>query len=215
MPARKEATKMQAPLKSRILAFLALPNVYAKLDKETKEAIDQKKIFIDEEPLYVKKSIVPAGEIELLTANLVDSVGITNIADRELPETENFIIDSLFFGYKVSATAGAPVANNLKYSSLEADVPAIIQHADLIIKQGQAVIHRVPVNQLLYPSAAAQTSINGELGLSLKHMKMLKGKRKFQINLKFPEGLDATVADNTTFVWVQMNGGRTKLKGAD
>lgn len=203
---------MTKNLKSRELAFLSLPQIFRELDGETKQAIKEERIVLDEEPLYVNKKIATSGEIELLSANLNESVGITNIDKRTLPQFVYFIVSGIKFGYNKTLTATAATAEEVVYDSLIASVPAVMQHANVIVKQNDTPILTLPIKTFL--QQAALQRVDGDAGYELKNLKLIKPKVPIQISIKFPEGQDAAVATYDTFVSVLFNGARTRLKGA-
>ncbi|MEK9157697.1 MAG: hypothetical protein AAB638_00755 [Patescibacteria group bacterium] len=203
---------MRKPLKSRELAYLENYGA-AELDSETRGAIKDRKIVLEDEPLYVRTKIVGGGEIDLLTAALDESVGITNIDKRTLPKFVNFIIDAVQFGYGSSAVANNSVAVDVSYSSLISACPIQLLHANLVIKQNDTPILTLPIKQLL-KQAANTDEFEGQNGYQLTYPRLLKQNVPMQFSIKFPidKVLEAVV--NHHFVELHLKGTRTKLRGA-
>ncbi len=202
---------MKKGLKTRALAYL---ENYGgpELSSETKTAIKEKRIWLEDEPLYVRAKIAGGGEIELLTANLDESVGVTNIDKRKLPKFVNFVLSRLSFGYGSSAVANNTVAVDATYSNLIGDCPVQLRHANLIIKQNDNPIITMPISQLLQQEKVREA--NGEAGYELDYMRLIKEDVPFQISIKFPEGKALEGVVNHHFVEVFLKGARTRLRGA-
>lgn len=200
-------------LKPRELAYLELQAQKGEIAPETISAIKNEKLILEDEPLYVRKQITGGGEIELLTANLDESVGITNIDKRKLPKFVNYIFDALQFGYAKAATT-TKTAVNVVYDSIIANVPVALQHANLVIKQNDNPIFTMPIKQLLQQEKLRIAE--GDAGYQLKSMRHIKEEVPFQISIKFPDGVtlppEAGADDHFVEVWIK--GVRTRLRGA-
>jgi hypothetical protein len=196
-------------LKSRELAFLE--NHGAKdLSAETARAIAEKRIILEDEPLYVRTKINGAGGVKLLTPDLVEKVGSTNIDRQRLPKYINFVIDSIRFGYSTAPAADNKKPVEVDYSSLVAEVPTALRHANLVISQNEKPILTLPVKSLLQQEKIRGNE--GEVGYQLKYPRMLKEDVSFQITIEFPN--DTQLDSNEHhFVEVILNGTRTKLRG--
>ncbi|MCZ8355469.1 MAG: hypothetical protein O9340_12080 [Cyclobacteriaceae bacterium] len=196
-------------LKSRELAFLE--NHGAKdLSAETARAINEKRIILEDEPLYVRTRIGTAGGIDLLTSDLVEKVGLTNIDRQRLPKFVNFIIDSIQFGYSIAAAVDNRKPNEVDYTSLVDQVPSALRHANLVISQNDKPILTLPVKSLLQQEKIR--GYEGKAGYQLKYPRMLKEDVSFQISIKFPNDATLDIAEHH-FVEVILNGTRTKLRG--
>ncbi|MBS1489702.1 MAG: hypothetical protein JSS93_04180 [Bacteroidetes bacterium] len=202
---------MRKPLKSRELAYL---ETYGskELDVETLQAIKEKRVILEDEPLYVRSKITGGGEIDLLTSSLNESVGITNIDKRTLPKFVNFIINALQFGYGSAPTGNGAVAEDIVYDSLIANCPVQLQHANLIVKQNDTPILTQPIKQLLHQDKSRE--FEGDVAYNVTYPRLIKQNVPFQISIKFPIGkaLPAGVVDH--FVEVHLKGTRTRLRGA-
>lgn len=202
---------MKKPLNSRALAYLEKV-ASAELDSDTKQAVSDKRIILEDEPIYVRKKIEGGGEVELLTADLDEAVGITNIDKRKLGQFVYFILEKIQFGYGSSAVANNAIAVAVQYASLIAGVPIPLQHANLIIKQNDVPIYTIPVKQLLQQEKTRE--FEGDAGYELDYQRLIKPNVPFQISIKFPEGqvLQQGVVDH--FVEIFLKGTRTRLRGA-
>ncbi|HPH46951.1 MAG TPA: hypothetical protein PKU83_08090 [Chryseolinea sp.] len=202
---------MNKPLISREYAFL---NKFGAkdLDPETLRAIKDKRIWLEDEPLYIRTKIAGGGEIDLLLSSLDESVGITNIDKRKLPKFVNFIVNQLQFGYGSSAIANAAKPEDVQYDSLIASVPVSLQHANFIIRQNDTPIYTIPVKQLLQQEKTRE--FEGDAGYVVKYPRVIKQDVQFQVSIKFPDGksLSSGVVDH--FVEVYVKGTRTRLRGA-
>jgi len=179
-----------------------------KIGQETMSLLQDNKIKLDGEPLYVRTKIGTSNDNELLTANLSESVGVTNIDKRKLPKFVNFIISKISFGY-ASAPLGTKVAEALAYTSFDNAIPAALQNADLIIKQNDQPLCVFPIKTFLREDKIRHA--HGEAGYDLPYLVTIKEDVQFQILIKFPTGqsLDPNV-DN--FVEIFLRGARTKQR---
>lgn len=201
---------MRKPLKSRELAYLELQAEQGEVSRETIEAIKGKKLIMEDEPLYVRSKITGGGEIELLTANLDESVGITNIDKKKLPKFVNFIINAVQVAYATAPT-GTETAVSVVYDSIIANVPVELQHANIIVKQNDNPILTMPVKQLLQQEKSRD--FEGDAGYELKSLRYIKEEVPFQISIKFPDGV-ALPGGVDHFIEVHLKGTRTRLRGA-
>jgi hypothetical protein len=196
-------------LKSRELTYLE--NFGAKdLSSETARAISEKKIILEDEPLYVRSKINGGGTIKLLTSELVEKVGFTNIDRQRLPKFINFIIDTIQFGYSSAAAADNKKPVEVDYTALVDQIPTALRHANLVVSQNDKPILTLPVKTLLQQEKIR--GYEGEAGYQLKYPRMLKEDVSFQISIEFP---NESQLENTVhhFVEVILNGTRTKLRG--
>ncbi|MCZ8020220.1 MAG: hypothetical protein O9302_03315 [Cyclobacteriaceae bacterium] len=196
-------------LKSRELTYLE--NHGAKdLSPETARAISEKKIILEDEPLYVRSKINGGGTIKLLTSELVEKVGFTNIDRQRLPKFINFIIDTIQFGYSSAAAADNKKPVEVDYTALVDQIPTALRHANLVVSQNDKPILTLPVKTLLQQEKIR--GYEGEAGYQLKYPRMLKEDVSFQISIEFP---NESQLENTIhhFVEVILNGTRTKLRG--
>lgn len=196
-------------LKSRELTYLE--NHGAKdLSPETARAISEKKIILEDEPLYVRSKINGGGTIKLLTSELVEKVGFTNIDRQRLPKFINFIIDTIQFGYSSAAAADNKKPVEVDYNALVDQIPTALRHANLVVSQNDKPILTLPVKTLLQQEKIR--GYEGEAGYQLKYPRMLKEDVSFQISIEFP---NESQLENTVhhFVEVILNGTRTKLRG--
>ncbi|MFY7917679.1 MAG: hypothetical protein ACOVOF_00035 [Chryseotalea sp.] len=196
-------------LKSRELTYLE--NHGAKdLSPETARAISEKKIILEDEPLYVRSKINGGGTIKLLTSELVEKVGFTNIDRQRLPKFINFIIDTIQFGYSSAAAADNKKPVEVDYTALVDQIPTALRHANLVVSQNDKPILTLPVKTLLQQEKIR--GYEGEAGYQLKYPRMLKEDVSFQISIEFP---NESQLENTVhhFVEVILNGTRTKLRG--
>lgn len=202
---------MKKNLGTRALAYLK-EFASEELDAETKKAIADKRIILEDEPLYVRKKIAGGGEIELLTADLDQSVGITNIDKKKLPNFVYFVLEAIQFGYGFSAVANNDTAIEPQYASLITGVPVALQHADLIIKQNDVPLITLPIKQLL--SQEKLRAFEGDAGYQIDYLRLIKPNVPIQISIKFPEGQVLEGVVNHHFVEVFLKGTRTRLRGA-
>lgn len=181
------------------------------LDSETLVAIKEKRIILEDEPLFVRRKISGGGEVDLLTSDLDEAVGITNIDKQTLPKFINFIVNAIQFGYKSEATADNKKAEEVVYSSLRDSIPAQLQHANFIIRQNDTPLLTLPVKMLLQDEKTRE--FQGDAGYELKYPRIIKQNVKFQLSIKFPSGQSLPgTADH--FVELFLKGTRTRLRGA-
>ena len=198
------------PLFSRDYEYL-LKFAERDLDPETLQAINDKRIIVDEEPLYVRKKITGGGEIDLLTSDLNESTGITNIDKQMLPKFVNFIVTGLRFGYASAPTADAKREVEVPYSAQQSAMPVVLQHANLIIRQNDTPILTEPIKELIQEEKTRE--FLGDAHYELKYLRTIKQNVKFQVSIRFPVGL-ALVGNVDHFVEVFIKGTRTRLRGA-
>ncbi|MFN7703299.1 MAG: hypothetical protein ACK5OS_01655 [Chryseotalea sp.] len=170
----------------------------------------KKKIILEDEPLYVRSKINGGGTIKLLTSELVEKVGFTNIDRQRLPKFINFIIDTIQFGYSSAAAADNKKPVEVDYTALVDQIPTALRHANLVVSQNDKPILTLPVKTLLQQEKIR--GYEGEAGYQLKYPRMLKEDVSFQISIEFP---NESQLENTVhhFVEVILNGTRTKLRG--
>lgn len=202
---------MRKPLKSRELSYLETYG-QKELDPETLQAIKDKRVILEDEPLYVRTKVAGGGEIDLLTSSLNESVGITNIDKRTLPKYVNFIINAVQFGYGSSAIANNAVAEDITYDSLISSCPVSLQHANLILKQNDTPILTLPVKQLLHQDKSRE--FEGDVAYHVTYPRLLKQNVPFQISIKFPINKSLPVGVVDHFVEVHLKGTRTRLRGS-
>lgn len=199
------------PLISKAQQWLKTVGV-KELTQATRTEVDKENIWLDQEPLYIRTKIGVAGEVELLTAALDESVGITNIDKKKLAKYVNFIITHIQFAYATATTASAKKAVEVQYDSIIANVPVALQHANFIIKQNDTPVFTMPVMQLLQQEKLRE--FEGDAGFELDFLRMIKEEVPIQISIKFPEGQALSTATNDHFVAVHLKGARTRLRGA-
>jgi hypothetical protein len=200
---------MRKALKSKELAYLESYGA-RELTAETKTAIGSERMMLEDEPLYIRKQISGGGEIELLTSNLNESVGVTNIDKKKLPKYVNFILSGIQFSY-ATAASGTKTAVQVVYSSLIADCPVQLQHANLIIKQNDNPIVTMPIKELLQQEKIRGSE--GDNGYEFKYMRLIKEEVPFQISIKFPDD-EVLPGGVDHFAEVRIKGTRTRLRGA-
>lgn len=201
---------MDKPLFSRDYKYLNQFGV-KELDTETIQAIKQKRIILEDEPLYVRRKINGGGEIDLLTSDLNESVGITNIDKQTLPKYVNFICSGIMFGYATAATADNKKAEEVAYSPLLASIPVPLQHANFIVRQNDTPLLTLPLKSFLQDEKSRK--VFGDEGYALKYPRIIKQNVKFQLSIKFPVGL-ALSGNVDHFAEVYLQGTRTRLRGA-
>jgi hypothetical protein len=201
---------MRKPLYSREYHYLN-KFAYKDLDPETIQAIKDKRVILEDEPLFVRRKIAGGGEIDLLTSDLDESIGITNIDKQTLPKFINFIVSGILFAYGKAATLDNKKSEEVVYSSLRDAVPVQLQHSNFIIRQNDTPLLTLPMKMLLTDEKLRE--FLGDAGYELKYPRTIKQNVKFQLSIKFPNGQSLPGTEDH-FVEVFLNGSRTRLRGA-
>ncbi|WP_163398160.1 hypothetical protein [Flavobacterium fluviatile] len=185
-----------------VLAFLGM--VIGSLTEQLQSDLNNSRVALDDQTLYIKKQISGGGTIDLIdaTTNRVD--GICSFDKNILQTGRAFIFDQVSIGYASDAAVGKEGV--LKYNSA---VPAPLYNAEFLIIQNGKEILRKPVADL--HNLAAGNSVNDQYTL-MKSLRLLVDNKTIEIKLKFPTGVAMDDTSLKHYVYVRLNGLQTAVK---
>lgn len=155
--------------------------------------------------LYVNKSIEVGGTVPLLTGASVQERGITNFDGNKLEKGRVFVANGVAFSFVVDDKT--KLAHGVTYSS--ADLPPALAFANLVLKQKDEVIIKIPINALTRANGRANASDYRELGA----LALIEDNAIVEFDIEFPQGAEMTVATGKAlFVSVSLRGFETYLK---
>lgn len=149
---------------------------------------------------YVAKDITGAGSgtIQLVTSSSNKLVGLASFDSNKLEKGEPFMIDAVSLLYGTAAT-GTKKAESVSY---ETSAPAELLVAELVIKQDNRELVRMPVSEVHNPNTTP--NVDDEYRV-IGHTPILMDQKSFDIYLEFPQGVNiGNAADH--FVKVKMRG---------
>lgn len=161
------------------------------LPKQTRADVSAGKIKLVDVSHILRAEVTGGSNLVfLLNSSTSLKKGLSDWDGNKLPALENIIISLLRFGYGKHASE----VNSAKIAfsrSLE-NVPAALQNANLIIKQNDNTLVKMPISALMHEKASDK--VVGETGYDLKALQLVVEQAPVEINIEFPEGV---TLDNT------------------
>jgi len=183
-----------------VIAFLSA--IAGTLSTNARALAEAGKIKPTDSELYVRKAVTPGGSVNLLEGVSAAEIGITNFDGQRLDSDRYFIIDALTVNYGTASTGTS--AKAVDYSTA---LPAALKNANLVIRQDNEVILRLPVSSI--NDAKNTDDRYRELGA----FALLRDQKTISIDLEFPAGADLGAgAGKDGYVEVLLKGFETYIK---
>ncbi len=195
---------------NRVFDFLAKDKIFARLDEDTKVALEKDALRLDDHTLYVRKNIIGlAGIQELFLGGDTEEQGIRNFNNSKLPKYEHMVISGVKIGVVGSDSTTDP-AHTANYSSKRSNFPAALANGKLIISQNDR-----PLLELEIFEATSQADSNNAAGkddtYQLKQLRLLRADVPFTWEIKFAAGETVISANTAVHLEVALIGWKTRL----
>lgn len=155
--------------------------------------------------LYANKEIKASGRQNLLNGSSTQVVGVTNFDGNQLAKGRAFVATHVAFGF-AEAPKGKPVSS-VEYNF--AQVPAYLNHANLILKQKDEVLVRLPILSIIGANGRGTETVYREL----ESFELIEDETKTELSIEFPEEMEANIdAANSLYVSTHFKGLETFLK---
>lgn len=184
-----------------VVAFLAA--VSSTLSLNAQNLIKQGKVRPTDSELFVRKNVGSGGTgTQNLLEGLANSeIGISNFDGQRLDADRYFVISELTLNYGVGLIADAVHAIDYSVS-----FPLALKTANLVIKQDNEVLHRIPVASI--NEAKSTDNRYRDLGGFV----LLRDQKTIRVELEFAAGADLVPgAGNAGFVEVLLKGFETVI----
>lgn len=183
-----------------VVAFLA--GVQGLLSANAQQLAREGKIKPQDSVLYVRSAVGGTNTQNLLEGKTSQEIGITNFDGQILNSDRYFVIDSITVNYGVAATSTSPKA--VDYTTA---LPAALKNANLLIRQDNEVIVKLPVADI----NAAKTS--DDYYKVLGAFAFIRDQKTITLEIEFPAGGDlAPGAGNAGYAEVLLKGYETYIK---
>lgn len=155
--------------------------------------------------LYANKEIQVGGTQQLLTGASVQERGITNFDGNKLNKGRAFVADGIAFGYAVADAGAAPHTVKFDYDG----VPAYLKHANIVLKQKDEVIIKLPINAISNSNGSGSESLYRDLGA----FALIEDDAIVDFEIEFPQGVKPNLAaGKSLYVSAYIRGFETYLK---
>ncbi|WP_338731760.1 hypothetical protein [Mangrovimonas cancribranchiae] len=183
--------------KARALSYLEIPKVKHDLPQDTQRRIASKSLALKKTTAVIRKQInIGQGTIPLITSNTQEETGVSTFEGDRLPDRKNIVFNAVALGYGTHATDSDKAA----VINYDASLIPSLRNAELEIKSDGKVVATVQCSEFSNDLAAAS---GRDLYFDLGGEYMIREGKKFEINLKFPEG--ATGGGTVDYVEVRLD----------
>lgn len=192
--------------------FLRLNTISSQLDSDTQNRLQKGELRLEDGVFYVAAHVSgQGGRQDLVTESVNLKKGTVNFDKSALPKLENMILKTIRFGYANVNDETDPA--KVKYSSkIPANMDQAISRASLIIRQEDKILFERPIADIM----SDESERGSNRGYNLENFRLIKGDRKLEIVLDYPEGqsVQAAGAAGTPrhHVEVRLIGSKTKVK---
>lgn len=194
----------------RVFSFLQKPKIAAQLDADTKTAIANQVLRLDDWTLYNRKQIKGlAGIQDLFLGGDTEEQGIRNFNNGKLPKFEHFVIGAVKIGVVGSSSSSDP-AHVANYTSQRSSFPAALANGKLVVEQNDKPLLELEVFEATTQTTSNQAAGNADV-FPLKQLRLLRADVPFKWRIKFADG--ETVLASTTYLHLEVAllGWKTKL----
>lgn len=189
---------------------MALHRNKGKFEIQTQAELEDGMIQTTEGYVLVRSSILNhAGIKRYLDETTEKKTGITNMNGNKLPKGFNLAVEKIRLGYAFAAAASGldNPAKVTEYKNLsDANIPAALRNADLVIIQDGKDVLRVPVAAMLKSAASDKTG--KEDSYEVDNPPILYENKPIGIEIEYPDGEAVPNAD-FHYIEILLLGART------